>query len=130
MSHSVAEEGLDVAERRVRSISGRDSGTSCFRDICRSGRSTTSPSTRTGSNSNASDYCRLRRVTDTDATTMLHMPSTGLLVAGDVVYNGVRIASTDPFDRVIVAQALRRNLTFITRDAKIIDAAIPPTLTA
>jgi PIN domain nuclease of toxin-antitoxin system len=34
----------------------------------------------------------------------------------------------DPFDRVIVAQALRRNLTIATRDAKIIDAAISPTL--
>lgn len=36
----------------------------------------------------------------------------------------------DPFDRVIVAQALRRNLTIATRDAKIINAAITPTLTA
>ena len=27
--------------------------------------------------------------TDTDATTMLHVPEMGLLVAGDVVYNGV-----------------------------------------
>jgi glyoxylase-like metal-dependent hydrolase (beta-lactamase superfamily II) len=27
--------------------------------------------------------------TDTDATTMLHVPQTGLLVAGDAVYNGV-----------------------------------------
>jgi glyoxylase-like metal-dependent hydrolase (beta-lactamase superfamily II) len=27
--------------------------------------------------------------TDTDSTTMLHVPETGLLVAGDVVYNGV-----------------------------------------
>jgi glyoxylase-like metal-dependent hydrolase (beta-lactamase superfamily II) len=27
--------------------------------------------------------------TDTDATTMLHVPEVGLLVAGDVVYNGV-----------------------------------------
>lgn len=35
----------------------------------------------------------------------------------------------DPFDRIIVAQALRRNLTIATRDAKIIDAAITPTLT-
>jgi PIN domain nuclease of toxin-antitoxin system len=34
----------------------------------------------------------------------------------------------DPFDRVIVAQALRRNLTIATRDAKIIGAAISPTL--
>ncbi|MGV7301752.1 type II toxin-antitoxin system VapC family toxin [Mycobacterium kansasii] len=36
----------------------------------------------------------------------------------------------DPFDRVIVAQALRRNLTIATRDTKIIDAAMTPTLTA
>ncbi len=36
----------------------------------------------------------------------------------------------DPFDRVIVAQALRRNLTIATRDAKVIDAAITPTLRA
>jgi PIN domain nuclease of toxin-antitoxin system len=34
----------------------------------------------------------------------------------------------DPFDRVIVAQALRRNLTVATRDAKILDAALTPTL--
>jgi PIN domain nuclease of toxin-antitoxin system len=36
----------------------------------------------------------------------------------------------DPFDRVIVAQALRRNLTIATRDTKIIDVAMTPTLTA
>ena len=36
----------------------------------------------------------------------------------------------DPFDRVIVAQALRRNLTIATRDAKILDAALTPTLQA
>jgi glyoxylase-like metal-dependent hydrolase (beta-lactamase superfamily II) len=29
--------------------------------------------------------------TDTDATTMLHVPEMGLLVAGDVVYNGVHL---------------------------------------
>ena len=34
----------------------------------------------------------------------------------------------DPFDRVIVAQALRRNLTIATRDARIADAALTPTL--
>lgn len=34
----------------------------------------------------------------------------------------------DPFDRIIAAQALRRNLTIATRDAKIIGAAIAPTL--
>lgn len=33
--------------------------------------------------------------TDTDATTMLQVPSTGLLVAGDVVYNGVHLYLTE-----------------------------------
>lgn len=36
----------------------------------------------------------------------------------------------DPFDRVIVAQALRRNLTVATRDAKVLTAALTPTLKA
>ncbi len=36
----------------------------------------------------------------------------------------------DPFDRVIVAQALRRNLTVVTRDAKVLTAALTPTLKA
>lgn len=36
----------------------------------------------------------------------------------------------DPFDRVIVAQALRRNLTIATRDSKILDAALAATLQA
>lgn len=36
----------------------------------------------------------------------------------------------DPFDRVIVAQALRRNLTVATRDAKILAAALTTTLKA
>ncbi|OBG70977.1 MULTISPECIES: type II toxin-antitoxin system VapC family toxin [unclassified Mycobacterium] len=36
----------------------------------------------------------------------------------------------DPFDRVIVAQALRRNLTIATRDTKILEAALTPTLRA
>lgn len=34
----------------------------------------------------------------------------------------------DPFDRMIVAQALRRNLTVATRDTKILAAALIPTL--
>jgi PIN domain nuclease of toxin-antitoxin system len=34
----------------------------------------------------------------------------------------------DPFDRVMVAQALRRNLTIATRDTRILDAALTPTL--
>ena len=33
--------------------------------------------------------------TDTDATTMLHVPVMGLLVAGDVVYNGVHLYLTE-----------------------------------
>ena len=33
--------------------------------------------------------------TDTDATTMLHVPEMGLLVAGDVVYNGVHLYLTE-----------------------------------
>ena len=33
--------------------------------------------------------------TDTDATTLLHVPETGLLVAGDVVYNGVHLYLTE-----------------------------------
>jgi PIN domain nuclease of toxin-antitoxin system len=33
-------------------------------------------------------------------------------------------AHRDPFDRAIVAQALRRNLTIATRDNKILDAAL------
>jgi glyoxylase-like metal-dependent hydrolase (beta-lactamase superfamily II) len=33
--------------------------------------------------------------TDTDATTMLHVPAASLLVAGDVVYNGVHLYLTE-----------------------------------
>jgi glyoxylase-like metal-dependent hydrolase (beta-lactamase superfamily II) len=33
--------------------------------------------------------------TDTDATTMLHVPQIGLIVAGDVVYNGVHLYLTE-----------------------------------
>ena len=36
----------------------------------------------------------------------------------------------DPFDRIIVAQALRRNLAIATRDEKILDSALTPTLKA
>ena len=34
----------------------------------------------------------------------------------------------DPFDRVIVAQALRRNLTIATRDSRMLQATLTPTL--
>ncbi|GBE64755.1 twitching motility protein PilT [Mycobacterium sp. MFM001] len=36
----------------------------------------------------------------------------------------------DPFDRMIVAQAARRNLTIATSDTRIVRAALTPTLTA
>jgi PIN domain nuclease of toxin-antitoxin system len=36
----------------------------------------------------------------------------------------------DPFDRVIVAQALRRNLTIAIRDARMLKAALIPTVKA
>ena len=39
-------------------------------------------------------------------------------------------AHRDPFDRAIVAQALRRNLTIATRDNKILDAALVSVLKA
>jgi glyoxylase-like metal-dependent hydrolase (beta-lactamase superfamily II) len=54
--------------------------------------------------------------TDTDTTTMLHVPEIGLLVAGDVVYNGVHLYLTesggiagidDWLAAVDVAEALR-----------------------
>ncbi|GAB7150370.1 type II toxin-antitoxin system VapC family toxin [Mycobacterium riyadhense] len=35
----------------------------------------------------------------------------------------------DPFDRMLVAQATRRNLTIATRDKQILRAALTPTLT-
>lgn len=35
----------------------------------------------------------------------------------------------DPFDRMIVAQALRRSLTIATRDQHVLAAALSPTLT-
>jgi PIN domain nuclease of toxin-antitoxin system len=34
----------------------------------------------------------------------------------------------DPFDRMLVAQATRRNLTIATRDEQILRAALTPTL--
>ena len=57
--------------------------------------------------------------------TELAIDSADAILAGRVPWE-----HRDPFDRVIVAQALRRNLTIATRDAKIIDAAITPTLKA
>src|ERR1700756_4660868 len=34
----------------------------------------------------------------------------------------------DPFDRMLVAQAARRNLTIVTNDSQILDAALTPTI--
>ncbi len=51
--------------------------------------------------------------------------------AGDAILAGrLPWEHRDPFDRVIVAQALRRNLTVATRDAMIIDSGIIPTVVA
>ncbi len=36
----------------------------------------------------------------------------------------------DPFDRVLVAQAARRNLTIVTNDREILRAALTPTIKA
>lgn len=49
--------------------------------------------------------------------------------AGDVILAGrLPWEHKDPFDRVIVAQAARRNLTIATSDTRIIRAALTPTL--
>lgn len=51
--------------------------------------------------------------------------------ASDAILAGrLRWEHKDPFDRVIVAQALRNNLTIATRDEKILTAALTPTLQA
>jgi len=49
--------------------------------------------------------------------------------AGDAILAGrLPWDHKDPFDRVIVAQAARRNLTIATSDAQILRAALTPTL--
>ena len=49
--------------------------------------------------------------------------------AGDAVLAGrLPWEHRDPFDRMIVAQAARRNLTIATRDSRILKAALTPTL--
>ena len=53
----------------------------------------------------------------------LPMDSADAILAGRLPWR-----HRDPFDRVIVAQALRRSLTIATRDAEILGAAITPTL--
>jgi PIN domain nuclease of toxin-antitoxin system len=59
------------------------------------------------------------------STTELPIESPDAILAGRLPWE-----HKDPFDRVIVAQALRRNLTIATRDSKILDAALTPTLQA
>lgn len=59
------------------------------------------------------------------STTELPIESADAILAGRLPWD-----HKDPFDRVIIAQALRRNLTIATRDSKILDAALTPTLQA
>jgi PIN domain nuclease of toxin-antitoxin system len=49
--------------------------------------------------------------------------------AEDAIFAG-RLAwdHTDPFDRVLVSQAARRNLTIVTNDRQILRAALTPTI--
>jgi PIN domain nuclease of toxin-antitoxin system len=49
--------------------------------------------------------------------------------AGDAIMAGrLPWDHRDPFDRMVVAQAARRNLTIATRDSRMIRAALTPTL--
>ncbi|MGV0812049.1 type II toxin-antitoxin system VapC family toxin [Mycolicibacterium boenickei] len=59
------------------------------------------------------------------STSELPIESADAILAGKLPWD-----HKDPFDRVIVAQALRRNLTIATRDTKLLDVAITPTLKA
>jgi PIN domain nuclease of toxin-antitoxin system len=59
------------------------------------------------------------------STTELPIESADAVLAGRLPWE-----HKDPFDRVIVAQALRHNLTIATRDNKILEAAMTPTLKA
>jgi PIN domain nuclease of toxin-antitoxin system len=59
------------------------------------------------------------------STTELPIEAPDAILAGRLPWD-----HKDPFDRVIVAQALRRNLTIATRDSKILYAALTPTLQA
>jgi PIN domain nuclease of toxin-antitoxin system len=60
----------------------------------------------------------------TDMTaTELPIEATDAILAGRLPWE-----HNDPFDRLIVAQAARRNLTIATRDERILDAALTPVL--
>lgn len=62
--------------------------------------------------------------------TVADMTATELPIdAGDAILAGrLPWEHNDPFDRVIVAQAARRNLTIATRDARIVSAALTAVL--
>jgi PIN domain nuclease of toxin-antitoxin system len=64
-------------------------------------------------------------ITSDMRTSELPIESADAILAGRLPWE-----HKDPFDRIIVAQALRRNLTIATRDSKIVDAALTPTLQA
>lgn len=50
--------------------------------------------------------------------------------AEDAIFAGrLTWQHTDPFDRVLVAQAARRSLTLVTNDREIVRAALTPTIT-
>jgi PIN domain nuclease of toxin-antitoxin system len=59
------------------------------------------------------------------STTELSIDSADAILAGRLPWE-----NKDPFDRVIVSQALRRNLTIATRDTKMLNASLAPTLHA
>ena len=57
------------------------------------------------------------------ASTELSIDSADAILAGRLPWT-----HRDPFDRMLVAQATRRNLTIATRDQQILRAALSPTL--
>ena len=57
------------------------------------------------------------------AVTELAIDAADAILAGRLAWN-----HRDPFDRMLVAQAVRRGLTIATRDADILGAALTPTL--
>ena len=78
---------------------------------------TTSPAVLTHRAQNSQPQCPGQFATRDSAPTKSPPPSTRSLPA-----------KAPPFDRVIVAQSARRNLTIATHDAKILTAALTPTL--
>ncbi|BBY33752.1 twitching motility protein PilT [Mycolicibacter minnesotensis] len=81
--------------------------------------------TRLGRLDGAALLAAWSEVTTDMGSTDLDITSADAILAGRLSWE-----HRDPFDRVLVAQALRRNLTLATRDVKIIEAAIVPTLNA